>query len=152
MRCRPASRGCGMNGKLLLGAAAALAILIGLAYLARDAPQTLGGTFHVIVEGPDGATWIDGDFTVSEASPYTVLAEAAHRTGYAVVHDGSAGSCYLYVRSIGGAGASGASGWVYEVTHANGTAQHPDVSADCYPLAYGDVVRWHWTETGVPEG
>lgn len=108
----------------------------------------VGGTFALRVDGPDGVLHV-GNVPVQEATPFSVLATAAERAGFDVIHQGAGAS--LFVTSIGGHANHGAGGWCFLVG-ANGDWTAPHVGAGAYTLLPGQAVWWRYEAGGCPDG
>lgn len=101
------------------------------------------GAFPVDVVGPGGAVVLSAQPRVENATALSVLLAACEDAGIAVRTDRYPGMG-TYVRAIAGHEARGASGWIYEVERGGATISG-DRSADRFPLAPGDRLRWSWT-------
>lgn len=101
------------------------------------------GAFDVEVVGPSGALF-HGTVAASNATAYSLLQRACARANLTIETQQYPGMG-LYVRSVGGYAAHGASGWIYEVER-DGTWVSGDRAADRYPVRAGEALRWSWTD------
>jgi hypothetical protein len=135
-----------MGAARLVGVLAILLALAGgglaLAAWNRDAPSSGVASYPVEVVGPEGVLF-QGTVRVENATALSALeAAAAHAgLGLKVQRYPGMGS---YVRAIGPYEAAGASGWTYEVKRGDAWTTG-DRSAEYFPLAPGDALRWRWT-------
>lgn len=114
------------------------------AYVATRGADAVAGTHAVRIEGPAG-TLFDDSVSVERATALSVLLAAAGKGGFGVEVDEYPG-LGAYVRAIAGHEASGTSGWIYEVSSADGGWVAGDRSAALRALAPGEAVRWRWIE------
>lgn len=127
-------------GLLLVAGAGAVAVAAW--HGPGPAPQT--GSFDVGITGPANASLFRGVVQVENATALSALRVACEKAGLALEVESYPGMGE-YVRAIGGHRASGASGWIYEVSRGGATVSG-DRSAAAFALHKGDALQWRWVD------
>lgn len=102
---------------------------------------------EVAVLPPGAEPLFNGTLVLENATAFSALARASEVGRFAVETEDYPNG--LYVSSIGGIAAEGASGWVYVVERA-GTLVSGDRASDAFGLRDGERVEWRWSDGRQP--
>ncbi len=129
------------------GLLAALALAAVAALLATSPQPGVTGSYHVLITGPDSDVW-NGTVHVANATALKALEAAATAGQFSLQVRDYGAPCSTYVQGIAGhvAKDGGSAGWIYEVRDPGNPWIWADRSADCYPLATGQELRWRWSQ------
>lgn len=124
-----------------------LALSIGLAWLASDAPSppASGPVPHAVyVVGPTTLLH-SGNVSLEDATALAALQTLASAQGFTLDVDDWDGCTFDYVRAIAGHAETASGGWNYYVRSTHDWVWQ-DEAASCRALAPGEAVLWCWVE------